>query len=59
MSLALLKILDKQTVEAIEKMQKMKDPEVKILTPKNYQYKNKRWEIIILMRDKKNDNTKS
>lgn len=53
-----LKLFDKQTVEALEAMQKMKDPEVRILRPKHYKWNNKKWDIIILIRENAKDENK-
>lgn len=47
----IVKTLDKDTLQILQYLTSMKNPEIKFFKPKNYIWNKKKWDIIILIRD--------
>jgi len=53
--MSFLKMLDANVVQFLEAISKMENPDIEIVKVKNYVYKGKKWEIMILIRDQKEE----
>jgi len=56
---SILSMLDKNMLDLIKKLDKMEDPEIKVVSVKNYMYKGKKWNTLILIRDASHDKDKN